>query len=102
MKKKSRNRKGFTIVELLIVIVVVGILAAITVVGYNNFAARARDARRASEAQNITKAIAAYHAEHDDWLVGMVFFDTLTLWTPNKELDNKFHAALKKICNHKT
>lgn len=29
------------------------------------------------------------------------FFDTLTPWTPNKELDNKFHAALKKYATTK-
>jgi len=39
---KSRNNKGFTIVELLIVIVVIGILAAITIVAYNGISERAR------------------------------------------------------------
>src|SRR6185312_3650995 len=38
----DRFRRGFTIVELLIVIVVIGILAAITIVAYNGIQQRAR------------------------------------------------------------
>ncbi|MDB5165339.1 MAG: Fimbrial protein, partial [Candidatus Saccharibacteria bacterium] len=36
------KQRGFTIVELLIVIVVIGILAAITIVAYNGIQNRAR------------------------------------------------------------
>ncbi len=39
---KRANQKGFTIVELLIVIVVIAILAAITIVAYNGISERAR------------------------------------------------------------
>lgn len=42
MQMKQTQRTGFTIVELLIVIVVIGILAAITVVAYNGVQDRAR------------------------------------------------------------
>jgi prepilin-type N-terminal cleavage/methylation domain-containing protein len=41
IKSKSQLERGFTIVELLIVIVVIGILAAITIVSYNGITARA-------------------------------------------------------------
>ena len=66
MKKfiKIRQRDGFTIVELLIVIVVIAILAAITIVAYNGIQSRARDSERLSEMQHIEKAIALYFIDN--------------------------------------
>ena len=61
------NKKGFTIVELLIVIVVIGILAAITVVAYNGIQKRAMVAQTTSELATINKAILAYHAVHGSY-----------------------------------
>ena len=56
----KQTRSGFTIVELLIVIVVIAILAAISIVAYNGIQARGRDSIRVNEARNITKALQAY------------------------------------------
>lgn len=55
---------GFTIVELLIVIVVIAILAAISVVSYNGITQRARDAERRTEMGSIEKALEMYHADN--------------------------------------
>ena len=51
------KKQGFTIVELLIVIVVIGILAAISVVVYTGISKRADDAARISESEQIKKKI---------------------------------------------
>jgi prepilin-type N-terminal cleavage/methylation domain-containing protein len=51
-----KNAKGFTIVELLIVIVVIGVLAAITIVAYNGIQSRAKSSAAFSLAQNVRKA----------------------------------------------
>ena len=51
--------RGFTIVELLIVVVVIAILAAITVVAYNGIQERSKVSRANTELRMLEKAILA-------------------------------------------
>jgi prepilin-type N-terminal cleavage/methylation domain-containing protein len=61
---KSRKSSGFTIVELLIVIVVIGILAAITIVAYNGIQQRARMSSATSALSQAAKKIAVYQVDN--------------------------------------
>jgi prepilin-type N-terminal cleavage/methylation domain-containing protein len=56
-----KSKSGFTIVELLIVIVVIAILAAISIVAYNGIQSRARDAERKSDISAIQKHIEIFY-----------------------------------------
>ena len=49
--------QAFTIVELLIVIVIIAILAAVTIISYTGISARARDASLESEANQLSKVL---------------------------------------------
>ena len=55
--------QGFTIVELLIVVVVIAILAAITIVSYNGITNRANASAAASAAESVQKKAEAFNAE---------------------------------------
>ncbi|WP_164519849.1 type IV pilin protein [Flaviflexus salsibiostraticola] len=56
-KTITRHQRGFTIVELLIVIVVIAILAAISIVAYNGVQERARASQASSELRDLAQAI---------------------------------------------
>lgn len=61
--KTPRRLQGFTIVELLIVIVVIAILAAISVVAYNGIQQRATNAKTEQALASWLKAIKLYKAD---------------------------------------
>jgi prepilin-type N-terminal cleavage/methylation domain-containing protein len=60
MRKSTR---GFTIVELLIVIVVIAILVTISVVAYNGIQTRAKNTKTINATSAWIKALKLYHAD---------------------------------------
>ena len=58
----AKNKKnGFTIVELLIVVVVIAILASITIVSYNGIQSKSRFAKTRSDIASLQKYIESYN-----------------------------------------
>lgn len=60
---KNLKQQGFTIVELLIVVVVIAILAAITIVSYNGITNRANQSAAKSAASTVQKKAEIYFSE---------------------------------------
>lgn len=60
MKSPLGVTRGFTVVELLLVIVVIAILAIISIVAFNGVQNKARDADRLADIQTIVKALETY------------------------------------------
>jgi prepilin-type N-terminal cleavage/methylation domain-containing protein len=56
----SKYRIGFTLIEILVVLAVIGILAAVVGVNINNSSAQSRDAQRQSDLRNLQQAIEFY------------------------------------------
>jgi prepilin-type N-terminal cleavage/methylation domain-containing protein len=59
----KKRQSGFTIVELLIVIVVIGILATLVIVTFTGIQQKARDSQRQTDIQALNNHLAAYYAQ---------------------------------------
>lgn len=58
-----KNKSGFTIVELLIVIVVIAILAAISIVAYNGIQTRAKTSAAQTTANSVVKKAQLFYSD---------------------------------------
>ena len=63
----KKNTYGFTIIELLVVLVVVATLAAISLVTYRGIQARAAESRLATQLSQARKDMELYYIEHGKW-----------------------------------
>lgn len=59
--------QGFTLLELLVTVAIVGILAAIAVPQLSSYRDKARVARVATEMRSFESAFYAYYADHGEW-----------------------------------
>jgi prepilin-type N-terminal cleavage/methylation domain-containing protein len=58
-----KQRKGFTLVELLVVISIIGLLSTLAVVALNQARVRARDSKRLSDIKQIQTALELHYAD---------------------------------------
>jgi len=63
----KRDQRGFTLMELMIVIVIIGVLAAIGIPAYNNYVKKAKAAKCQANRRTLDAAVGLYHAEHGDY-----------------------------------
>lgn len=62
LKQLQKKQAGFTVVELLIVIVVIGILAALVLNTFSGVQARGRDTERKTDVNSIATQLEAFYA----------------------------------------
>jgi len=63
----TRNEKGFTLIELMIVIAIIGILAAIAIPQFSAYRARSYNAAAMSDVRNLMTAQEAYFVDFDKY-----------------------------------
>ncbi len=67
LKKQFKSRQeGFTIIELLIVIVVIGILAALVITTFSGIQEKARNTARETDISALHKQLEAYYAQNEN------------------------------------
>lgn len=57
-------KKGFTLIEMLVVIAIIGILASVVMVALNGSRTKARDASRLKDVETIVGALQVYYESH--------------------------------------
>ena len=63
----TKTISSFTLIELLIVVAIIGILAALIIVSVTSAAAKARDIKRQEDLRNIQKALEMYYTSNGSY-----------------------------------
>ena len=64
-------QKGFTLIELMIVIAIIGILAAIAIPAYQDYTIRSQASEGITLASSVQIAVADYYAQNGTWPTAM-------------------------------
>ena len=67
MQKIFKNKEGFTLIELMIVVAIIGILAAIAIPNFMAYQCKAKQSEAKSNLGNARTAQEAYYAERDTY-----------------------------------
>lgn len=63
----KKTTSGFTIVEIIVVIVIIGVLAAITILSYDRIESHKRDVQRVSKTTVLATALEKYYDENNEY-----------------------------------
>ena len=62
-----RNKKGFTLIELMIVVAIIGILAAVAIPAYSNYTKRAKASEITNAMGAVGSAMIEYYSDKGEW-----------------------------------
>jgi len=65
--RQDKNHKGFTLLELVVVVGIIGLLTTLAFVSLNGSGAKGRDAKRKSDIKNIRTALELYYDDHQQY-----------------------------------
>ncbi len=65
----QNKKSGFTLIEVLIVVAIIGLLASIVLVGLGSFRARGRDARRVADLRQTQNALELFYTKNNAYPV---------------------------------
>lgn len=105
----KHKQSGFTIVELLVVIVVITVLAAISILAYNGVHQRAKESKLIAGVNSYVKAMQQYKAVNGDYPVDGgclgAGYESNACWydatSPNMSVNSSLDSALSPFLSQK-
>lgn len=93
-----KNKLGFTLIEVLIVISIIGVLSTLTLLGTSGFRASGRDAKRITDLRQISNAMELYYAKMGSYPADATWDDDLVsekivTIVPSDPGDNNYEYA---------
>lgn len=70
--KAIKEKAGFTLVEVLVVVAIIGIMATLMIISYNSSLKKSRDSRRLADAESIKLACVMYADKNNAYPAGTV------------------------------
>ncbi len=99
--KRNKKQKGFTLVELIVVIAIIGLLGSILMVSVGTIRVRTRDTKRAQDIRGIQQAVELYFATNGHYPIyptafNMYYDSPQTIGSSEPGWRNTFGADLSE------
>jgi prepilin-type N-terminal cleavage/methylation domain-containing protein len=99
--KIEKTSKGFTLIELMIVVAIIGILAAIAIPQFANLVSKSQEGRTKANLGTIRSALSIYYGDSEGWYpFAAVGGNLVVLTTGAKYLQSVPNADLPKTTNN--
>jgi prepilin-type N-terminal cleavage/methylation domain-containing protein len=98
--KKNNKTQGFTLIELMIVVAIIGILAAIAIPQFANLVSKSQEGRTKANLGTIRSALSIYYGDTEGWYpVAATGANLTVLTTGGRYLQTVPNADLPKTTN---